>query len=122
LKKSGVKTGKRKAQKVEQASAKAKKRYLSKKSKIRHLHLDDSESESCDENQLCDDDELDDVDITEDSELCLVCGEFGQDNEIWYRCVICSKWTHEDCSGWDSPVGYTCDMCVKIQKKRTNRM
>ncbi|KAJ3617786.1 hypothetical protein MTP99_006880 [Tenebrio molitor] len=117
LKKSGVKPGKRKAQKVEQASAKAKKRYLSKKSKIRHLHLDDSESESWDESQLCDDDELDDVDITEDSELCLVCGEFGQDNEIWYRCVICSKWAHEDCSGWDSPVGYTCDMCVKIQKK-----
>jgi hypothetical protein len=117
LKKSGAKPGKRKAQKVEQASTKAKKRYLSKKSKIRHLHLDDSESESWDESQLCDDDELDDVDITEDSELCLVCGEFGQDNEIWYRCVICSKWAHEDCSGWDSPVGYTCDMCVKIQKK-----
>jgi hypothetical protein len=62
--------------------------------------------------QLCDDDELDDVDITEDSELCLVCGEFGQDNEIWYRCVICPKWAHEDCSGWDSPA-----ICVSKYKK-----
>lgn len=102
-------------------STKSKKRPLCKKPGVRNIHFDDSESESCDESQLCDDDELDDVDPTEDNEECLVCGEFGRNKELWYRCVMCSKWAHSECSGWDSPVGYTCDMCVKVQKKRNRK-
>ncbi|KAL3282151.1 hypothetical protein HHI36_005346 [Cryptolaemus montrouzieri] len=48
---------------------------LTKKSGVRKLQFDDSESESCDESQLCDDDELDDIDAdpSHDLDVCIVC-------------------------------------------------
>lgn len=81
---------------------------------VRNLHLDDTDSNSsisCDENMICDDDELDDVDPT-NTDICIICGEFGQDGELWYRCVKCSYWSHAACSGWDTAKDYTCDMCI----------
>lgn len=56
-------------------------------------------------NQLCDDDEDDDLN------KCLVCDEFGRNNELWYRCTSCALWAHATCTGWDSPQGYVCDHC-----------
>lgn len=57
-------------------------------------------------------DELDDaVDLfVEDTEMCLVCGKFGS-TELWYRCEICGKWTHADCSGSNTAENYKCEFC-----------
>jgi hypothetical protein len=71
-----------------------------------------SESDSDSNVIMCDDnsdDEMDDEGNTQN--LCTICKEFGQDNEMWYRCTICSLWTHAMCSGWDSAEGYICDFC-----------
>lgn len=43
-------------------------------------------------------------------ETCSICKEFGK-NEVWYRCRSCGRWTHEECSGADSPESYVCDYC-----------
>lgn len=56
-------------------------------------------------NQICDDDEDNDLN------KCLVCDEFGRNNELWYRCTSCGLWAHASCTGWDSPKGYVCDNC-----------
>lgn len=53
---------------------------------------------------LCQDDE-------DGDNQCLVCGEFGRDKEIWYRCTSCGLWAYADCTGWDSARNYVCDMC-----------
>lgn len=116
LKKLGTKKKSTKPKKVVKRPVKKTNLPAKKKPCVRNLRIDDSESESCDETQLCDDDELDDVDL-EDNNTCLVCGEFGRDNEIWYRCVSCGNWAHSECSGWDSAVQYTCDVCIKAHKK-----
>lgn len=68
------------------------------------------------------DDDLDILDIvdhdgvlTANEELCCVCGEFGRDREVWYKCsnVKCGNWTHKDCSSWEKKgVAYQCDFCV----------
>ena len=42
---------------------------------------------------------------------CVVCGEFGKDGEMWYRCVMCGYWTHRDCSGAVKPDVYICEHC-----------
>lgn len=62
--------------------------------------------------QLCQDDEDDDADRA--CNTCLVCGEFGRDNEIWYRCTSCGLWAHAECTGWNSARNYVCDMTVLI--------
>ncbi|KAJ4426258.1 hypothetical protein ANN_27070 [Periplaneta americana] len=45
-----------------------------------------------DEDDLCDDDELDDINpntlLQEVEEICAVCGEFGEDGEVWFRCTL----------------------------------
>lgn len=55
--------------------------------------------------KLCQDDERDDA---RGSNMCLVCGEMGRDNDLWYQCVL---WAHADCTGWDSTSNCVCDMC-----------
>lgn len=95
-----------------QGVTKKKKKTVKKK-----LILDESSSEEdVDLKDICNDNELDDIDINVD--VCLVCGEFGKDGEIWFRCVICSGWSHEDCSGWDSPENYKCDVCISRESKK----
>lgn len=66
---------------------------INKKPKhIRNIKFDDddTEPESYSESELCVDDDLDEVDPfpTHEDDICLICGEFGRDNEVWYRAVI----------------------------------
>lgn len=78
------------------------------KKKILQESNDTSESD-VKTDELCQDDDNDDA---EDAcNLCLVCGEFGRDNETWYRCTSCGFWAHADCTGWESAHNYVCDMC-----------
>lgn len=44
-------------------------------------------------------------------EICLICGEFGKDGELWYRCIVCGQWVHALCSDKDMPEGYICGFC-----------
>lgn len=57
---------------------------------------------------ICSDNENNETDFT----LCVICGEYGANNEMWYRCVICGQWAHSLCSANDSPTGYVCDFCI----------
>lgn len=60
----------------------------------RKLFESTSEDE-LDEDDLCDDDELDDINPNtlpqEVEEICAVCGEFGEDGEVWFRCIVCAN-------------------------------
>ncbi|KAG7294875.1 hypothetical protein JYU34_002823 [Plutella xylostella] len=58
---------------------------------------------------LCQDDEDDDAEDA--GNRCLVCDEFGRNNEMWYRCTSCGLWAHAECTGWESAEGYVCDVC-----------
>lgn len=56
--------------------------------------------------------EDDDTDIEDDYQnRCLICDDYGRDNEMWYICVLCGRWAHQECSGYDSPEDYKCDLC-----------
>jgi len=85
--------------------------------KVKFLESD-SEYSDFDEKPLCDDSDTSDINLENvvGEEICLICGEFGRNDELCYRCVICALWCHEECSGWDSPVNYTCDLCLKKEK------
>lgn len=73
--------------------------------------LQDSSSETADEEQLCDDDSDDEMHVDDENyNKCIICEEFGKNNELWYRCTVCAMWAHAICSGWDSPDGYICDL------------
>ncbi|KAF9415909.1 hypothetical protein HW555_006541 [Spodoptera exigua] len=55
--------------------------------------------------------EDEDTDADEDYEnKCLICNDYGRDNELWYRGVLCGVW-HSECSGYDYPEGFICDSC-----------
>lgn len=84
----------------------------------RQLNLSESESEAeqINEKNLCDDNDDDDIGPI-NYDVCLICDEFGRDNEMWYRCVGCGRWSHEECSGWDTPEDYLCDLCMRKAKK-----
>ncbi|KAK9891710.1 hypothetical protein WA026_016508 [Henosepilachna vigintioctopunctata] len=90
-----------------------KNKHIKKKSYKRKI-LQDSSSESEDEEHLCDDDSDDEM-IADDENYnkCIICEEFGKNNELLYRCTICGLWAHATCSGRDSPYGYICDLCVQ---------
>lgn len=74
----------------------------------------DVSSSSCSESNnipianLCNDDEDDDLEI---DDLCAICGEFGRDREMWFRCCSCSNWIHKECSGKESAENFICDLC-----------
>lgn len=60
----------------------------------------------------------DDTDIKENYDFqnkCVLCDDYGRNNELWYRCVICGLWAHVECTGSDTPENYMCDigMCQK---------
>ncbi|CAH2008741.1 unnamed protein product [Acanthoscelides obtectus] len=78
----------------------------------------ETSSESDISNAACDDDDEDEFDHFDDAERrdnlneeCGICGKFGRDRELWYRCVGCSTWNHAACSGADRAEGYLCDYC-----------
>ncbi|KAF2880299.1 hypothetical protein ILUMI_25876 [Ignelater luminosus] len=52
------------------------------------------------------------VETNTTKEVCPVCNGFGRDNELWFRCVLCSGWTHTDCSGQDTSNNSMCDFCL----------
>ncbi|KAK4887838.1 hypothetical protein RN001_004109 [Aquatica leii] len=56
-----------------------------------------------------DDFEGSDNEVTED--ICIICGEFGNNNEMWIRCVMCGQWAHQACSV-DGKGTYVCDFCI----------
>ncbi|KAJ8868763.1 hypothetical protein PR048_030303 [Dryococelus australis] len=60
----------------------------------RRLTFDTSSSSEGEENvqeNLCyDDSNMDDEESCLGREVCLICGEFGKDGEIWYQCVLFS--------------------------------
>lgn len=73
-------------------------------------------SSEVDENILCDDDDDFDGQFFDEGEsrideLCVICGEFGKNRELWYRCVSCGKWAHALCSGENSANNYMCAFC-----------
>lgn len=62
--------------------------------------LQESSSESEDEEHLCDDDSDDEMDVYDENyNKCVIYEEFGKNNELWYRCTICGLWAHAICSG-----------------------
>lgn len=69
----------------------------------------DSSASDVNTDDLCQDDEDDDAE--DPGNQCLVCGEFGRDNEMWFRCTSCGLWAHSDCTGWDTACNYVCDLC-----------
>jgi hypothetical protein len=46
-----------------------------------------------------------------DGENCIICGDYGKGRETWFRCTICGKWAHKDCTGADTLNDYRCDFC-----------
>lgn len=65
----------------------------------RKLYFDESsEDKGIDEKMLCDNNTNDDnFDIFgENVEICIICDEYGNNNELWYRCVSCGKWAHSE--------------------------
>lgn len=84
-----------------------------KKNLKKLLQSDSSDEEDIDEKTLCQDDELDEMEHEQNNEICLICEEFGRDGELWYRCIVCGRWVHELCSGWDTAENYKCDICIR---------
>ncbi|ESN95608.1 hypothetical protein HELRODRAFT_179062 [Helobdella robusta] len=56
-------------------------------------------------------DETCDIAIKE-QDICVMCGEAGRDNEMWFRCRNCAKWAHELCTSVSSAVDYICEFCI----------
>jgi hypothetical protein len=81
----------RKARKLTQGVERKGKQSKRAKKKTckRNISFESSDDEMIEE-EPCDDDSSDDVDPL-DTNVRLVCGEFGMDNELWYRCVHCSR-------------------------------
>lgn len=113
----------KKIKKVEQQ----KKKELKEKKKLaggnkrscrRKLNVELDSTSSSDEDlerevQLLNDDSSDDDLMELSSDKCLFCNDYGRDGEMWFRCTMCGRWAHAECSGWDKPDGYKCDFCVK---------
>lgn len=61
-----------------------------------------------------DDEDNDDEDIDKNAkgtDICLVCGEFGKNGEIWLRCILCGEWAHKACTDSGKKT-YICDFCA----------
>lgn len=94
------------------------------KGKKRPPTPESSDSSGDEVSNICDDDELDDIEEVDEfsfapppqteksKEFCGICGEFGKQRELWYRCVLCSMWNHAECTGSDTPKNYMCDLCL----------
>ncbi|KAK9871882.1 hypothetical protein WA026_015131 [Henosepilachna vigintioctopunctata] len=102
-----AKAEKRKEKEVFKKSKILKDNIKRAKKKILQETYDTSTSD-VNTDDLCDDGE---DDVAEANNMCIVCAEFGQDNEEWYRCTSCGLWAHAECTGWDSAYNYVCDMC-----------
>ncbi|KAJ4426850.1 hypothetical protein ANN_26649 [Periplaneta americana] len=83
-----------------------------KAKKSRRIVPEETDESDYEVMDLCDDDEMDSLG-GENGDKRLVCDEFGQEGELWYRCTSRGYWPHAVCSGWDFPDGYQCDSCMK---------
>lgn len=86
----------------------------------------DEENDGVNDMNLCNDDSDDDIEDETCSrpvcrsvdgnkskdDTCILCGEFGRDRELWYRCRVCALWAHEACTSAVSANDYVCDYCV----------
>lgn len=45
------------------------------------------------------------------ADICLICGEFGKNKELWLRCNICNQWAHAACAGKGRKELFVCDFC-----------
>ncbi|CAG9788696.1 unnamed protein product [Diatraea saccharalis] len=94
-----------------------KKNKQMKQKSYKRKFLQESSSETEDEEHLCDDDSDDEMIVdNEDYNNCIICEEFGKNNELWYRCTTCGLWAHAICSGWETPDEYVCDLCIQNRK------
>ncbi|XP_050499832.1 tigger transposable element-derived protein 4-like [Diabrotica virgifera virgifera] len=62
------------------------------------------------ESKIEDDDDVRDKNITED--ICILCGEFGKNSELWLRCVYCGHWAQKACSNSPKDKKFICDFCL----------
>lgn len=64
---------------------------------------------------------MDDMEIdSKQSEQCKCCKDFGKDEEIWFICVLCGRWTNAECAEQDSATDYKCDFCRKKYSAKKN--
>lgn len=84
------------------------------KKKMKRILFESDTDTSMSEDDICEDVSEDDISLTEvGKDTCFYCEETGKDDELWYRCTSCGLWAHSDCSGWDTPEGYLCDICSR---------
>ncbi|KAJ8881238.1 hypothetical protein PR048_017712 [Dryococelus australis] len=94
---------------------KSKTKNASKTKRKVQFSESETEPENKDEKALCDDSDNDDICVKGyNKKVCFVCGEFGRDGQIWYRCVYCAHWVHSECSGWDLAENYTFNLCMRL--------
>lgn len=93
------------------------KKIAKRKVKKRNPRQIEETDESDMSEDICDDSDTDDLLCDKNNEKCIICEEFGRDGEEWFRCVSCGFWSHADCSGWDTADEYSCDICLKKEKK-----
>ncbi|PSN42320.1 hypothetical protein C0J52_18224 [Blattella germanica] len=66
--------------------------FLLKRLVFRHNDMTDEE-------ERCGDDENDVIMVPLiETNICIICGEFGRNQELWYRCTICAAWADSECS------------------------
>lgn len=112
-----------------------------KKTKCAQPSSSDNEDDNSeiDVADLCDDDSNDEMDESPvglgvikavkrqlgsnstSSDNCSVCGELGRNNELWYRCRVCSFWAHSACTGAICAAKYVCDCCEEDQHQQLSR-
>ena len=58
-----------------------------------------------------------DIDADDADTECIFCGNLysaDTQGEQWIRCMMCYKWSHEDCANSDKKKTYICDFCLDI--------
>lgn len=82
-----------------------------KTAKVKRKVLASSSSEDEIAENLCDNESEPDSEFEHQEDICAICGEFGRNGEVWFRCQQCANWVHKECSGSSKPDGYICDFC-----------
>ena len=114
-----------KAMKISSKNTNVKPKKVEKKPKLKKVESkEDTEESDVDMTDVVDDDDDEQLEdfMNDENERCMYCEEFGRDRELWFRCVICGKWAHQECSGFDSAENFTCDLCRKSVKSDGKRI